>query len=342
MLDNRKALVAEMRRFNRFYTRTVGLLDETLTQSAFTLTEARVLFELGHRASPVASGNTGELGLLAEAFHLDVGPAASDIARELRLDPAYLTRILRKFAAAGLTEARADPADRRRQILSLTARGGAALARLQAAADTDIARLVRGLPDGKLRELEDALRKTMELLGELPRGKPQIALRPHRVGDIGWVIQRQASLYAEEYGWNAEFEALLAEIGAGFIRNFTSGRDFCWIAESEGQPVGAVFLVHDDNEIAKLGETTKLGETAKLRMLHVESAARGQGVGTRLVKECISQARECGYKRLVLWTNDILVAARNIYERAGFRLVSEERHHSFGKDLVGQTWELVL
>ncbi|WP_026615797.1 bifunctional helix-turn-helix transcriptional regulator/GNAT family N-acetyltransferase [Ensifer aridi] len=308
MQVDRSALIGEIRRFNRFYTRTIGLLDETLTESAFTLTEARVLFELGHRD----------------------GPAASEIAAELRLDPAYLARILRKFAADGLTKAHADGADRRRRILSLTNKGRAALAELQAAAERDIARLVRNLSDEKLRELEGALGKTMELLRGSPAEGPAILLRSHRIGDIGWVVQRQAVLYAEEYGWDITYEALAAEIGAAFIRNFREGRDFCWIAELDGAPVGAVFLVHENDE------------TARLRLLHVERAARGLGIGKRLVDACIEQARASGYRRVVLWTNDVLASARAIYERAGFRLVAEERHLSFGKHLVGQTWELAL
>ena len=330
MSSDRQTLVAQFRGFNRFYTRTIGLLEETLTRSAFTLTEARVLFEIGHRSSPLAARPSGELGFLADTFHLDEGPAASEIATDLRLDPAYLTRILKTFAAAGLTEARADAADRRRRILSLTKAGEAALAGLQAAADRDIADLVGTLPDEKISELSHALNVLTGVLGEPAAEAPHIELRPHRVGDIGWVIHRQARLYAEEYGWNIEFEALLAEIGAGFIRDFKPGRDFCWIAELDAMPVGAVFLVHENDEIAKL------------RLLHVEEAARGHGIGTRLVGECVRQARECGYKRLVLWTNDVLTAARKLYERAGFKLVAEEKHHSFGKDLVGQTWELTL
>jgi DNA-binding MarR family transcriptional regulator/GNAT superfamily N-acetyltransferase len=325
-----EGLVADVRRFNRLYTRTIGLLEETLTRSAFTLTEARVLFEIGHRGSPVSPKANLELGFLADTFHLEVGPAASEIAEDLRLDPAYLTRILKKFAGASLTEARTDPADGRRRILSLTGAGAAALAKLQAAADEDIRHLVSAFPGERQPELGNALRIMTELLGEAARA-PSIALRPHRVGDIGWVVQRQARLYAEEYGWNIEFEALLAEIGAAFIRNFQPGLDFCWIAELSGQPVGAVFLVHNDDE-----------RSAKLRMLHVEKAARGHGIGARLVEECVEQARRCGYRRMVLWTNDVLVAARKLYERAGFRLVEEDRHHSFGKDLVGQTWELAL
>ena len=333
MLDERNALVAQIRHFNRFYTRTVGLLDATLTQSEFTLTEARVLFELGHHtgaASAEIADERGLRGFLAGAFRLESGPVASEIASQLRVDAAYLTRILRRFAGEGLTEARTDPTDRRRRVLSLTSRGEAALARLQAAADRDTARLIESVPDDRLHELGSALRKTGELLGDPASENDTVALRPHRVGDVGWVVQRQAQLYAQEYGWNIEFEAMLAEIGADFIRNFAPGRDFCWIAERGGEPLGAVFLVHLDDKVAKL------------RMLHVEASARGMGIGKRLVAECVSQARACGYIRLVLWTNDILVAARAIYERAGFKLVSEEHHHSFGKELTGQTWELDL
>lgn len=312
MRDDRNALVGEVRRFTRFYTRTVGLLDATLSRSPFTLAEARVLFEIGHAAP---------LDRLS----------ASDIAAELRLDPAYLARILRRLAGEGLTSTSPDPSDGRRRILSLTAEGGAALDILQADADRDIARLVGDLPDGQVGELRHALAQTMRLMKGAPADRPHIALRAHRAGDLGWVVQRQSLLYTTEYGWNIEFEALLAEICAAFVRNFREDRDFCWIAELDRRPVGAVFLVHGDDE----------GE-ARLRMLHVEADARGLGIGQLLVSTCIGQAREAGYRRLALWTNDILAGARRIYERAGFSLVAEEAHHSFGKDLVGQTWALDL
>jgi DNA-binding MarR family transcriptional regulator/GNAT superfamily N-acetyltransferase len=329
-MSDRTQLIAEIRRFNRFYTRTIGLLEETLTASPYTLTEARVLFELGHRTSSAVSEVAGEREFLASAFDLNVGPAASEIAEELRLDPAYLTRILRKFGAAGLTEVRADPSDGRRRILLLTAKGRAALAELQAAANKDIAKLIRNLPDEKLHELGNALRKTTELLGGPAKEKPQVTLRPHRPGDVGWVVYRQAILYAEEYGWDITYEALVAEIGASFIRNFVPGKEFCWIAEMDGIRAGAVFLVR------------KSEEEAQLRLLHVEREARGLGIGSKLVAECVETARQVGYRKMVLWTNDVLVDARRIYERAGFKLTSEERHHSFGKDLNGQFWELVL
>jgi DNA-binding MarR family transcriptional regulator/GNAT superfamily N-acetyltransferase len=332
MLDDRRVLIAEIRRFNRFYTRLIGLLEEKLTSSAFTLTEARVLFELGHRTNKIEAGRNGEAGFLARTFQLDVGPVASEIAAELRLDPAYLTRILRKFAADGLTDVHADPVDGRRRILSLTPAGRKALAALQAAADRDIGRLTEGLSQDDIGELSGALGTVARLLGAAEASRADVEVRSHRVGDIGWVIQRQAQLYAEEYGWNGEFEALLAEIGSDFIRNFRPGGDFCWIAERQGTRLGAVFLVHDPDD----------PEAAKLRMLHVERAARGHGIGGLLVDLCIYQARASGYRILTLWTNDVLVAARRIYERRGFSLVSEERHHSFGKELVGQYWRLDL
>jgi DNA-binding MarR family transcriptional regulator/GNAT superfamily N-acetyltransferase len=332
MLDERRALVAEIRSFNRFYTRLIGLLEEKLTSSAFTLTEARVLFELGHRTNKVEAAGYGWSAFLTRSFHLDVGPVASEIAAELRLDPAYLTRILRKFSAEGLTDVHADPADGRRRILSLTAAGRKALASLQAAADQDIGRLTEGLSQEDVGELGGALSTVERLLGAAEIAPADVKVRPHRVGDIGWVIQRQAQLYAEEYGWNGEFEALLAEIGSDFIRNFRPGSDFCWIAERAGSRLGAVFLVHDPDD----------PKSAKLRMLHVEGAARGHGIGGLLVDLCIKQARASGCQVLTLWTNDILIAARRIYEKRGFVLVGEERHHSFGKDLVGQYWRLDL
>ena len=330
---DRDQLVRQVRDFNRFYTRTVGLLEETLSQSAFTLTEARVIFEIGHRAhGGLAPDIAGERGFLARTFRIDVGAVASDIARDLRLDPAYLTRILKKFAAANLVAMSPDPSDGRRRMLTLTRQGMAALAGLQAAADRDIGRLLEPLPDESLPHLAAALHRVEALLGREAPAAGQVVLRPHRAGDIGWVVQRQSLLYTLEFGWTIEFEALVAEIGAGFIRNFVEGRDYCWIAELDGCPVGAIFLVHDEED----------PHCARLRMLHVEACARGRGVGRLLVEACIEKARAFGYRRLALWTNDILHEARRIYERAGFRLLAEEPHHSFGKDLVGQTWELRL
>jgi DNA-binding MarR family transcriptional regulator/GNAT superfamily N-acetyltransferase len=328
-MSDRASVVADIRRFNRIYTRMIGVLDETFEHSPFTLTEARVLFEIGHRAPP-AEDRPDERGFLARTFHLAGGPAASEIAAELRLDPAYLTRILREFAADGLTEVRPDPTDGRRRILSLTAKGADALVRLQAATDADTAALISGLSDERRRQLGVAMRTITGLLGGEKPAKPEVTIRPHRIGDVGWVIERQARLYADEYGWNGEYEALVSEIGAAFIRNFKPGREFCWIAELDGRRAGAVFLVE------------KSEHEAQLRLLHVERSARGHGIGSRLVAECVATARAAGYSKMMLWTNDVLVDARGIYERAGFRLTKEEKHHSFGKDLTGQFWELDL
>ena len=300
--------IADVRRFNRFYTRTAGLLNETLTRSDFTLTEARVLFELGQKERA----------------------GASDLARELTLDAAYLARILKRFKAAGLLVTKADPADGRRRSLELTERGRSTVRDLHKRADRDASRLLAPLAPKRRDELVRAMRA---IESELAGGKDEagdIVLRPHRIGDMGWIVHRQAILYAEEYGWDIGYEGLIAGICGDFIRNFVPGKEFCWVAEQDGRILGSVFLVRQDDT------------TGKLRLLYVEPSARGSGLGRKLVAACIAGAREAGYRKLVLWTNDVLAAARSIYQRTGFRLVEEERHKSFGKDLVGQNWELDL
>ncbi len=300
--------VRGVREFNRFYTRTIGLLNETLTESDFTLTEARVLFELGHR---------------------DV-PTAAEIADGLLLDPAYLARILRRFRETGLLVVGADPKDRRRRTLELTAEGQRALSGLQARSEHQISAMMAGLNPVGRQNLLDAMARIRETLGQPATLASPVTLHSHEPGDIGWVIQRQASLYADEYGWNIEFEALIAGICADFLRGYQPEREFCWIAKRNGERLGAVFLVRQDEE------------EAKLRLLHVERAARGAGVGAMLVARCVEQARQCGYLRLTLWTNSILADARRLYERAGFALEREEPHFSFGKNLIGQYWRLDL
>lgn len=297
-----------VRDFNRYYTRTIGLLNETLTASDFTLTEARVLFELGHRQAP----------------------AAGEIARDLMLDPAYLARILRKFRDNGLVAVSRDVEDGRRRILALTDEGASALAGLQARSESQISALLSPIDRIGRKNLLDAMARIHETLERDRTGQAPVIYRPHRAGDVGWVIERQAQLYTQEYGWNIEFEALIAGIGSDFLGNFRPGADFCWVAERDGERLGAVFLVRQDDE------------EAKLRMLHVERAARGAGVGSGLVARCVEQAHASGYSYLTLWTNSVLVEARRLYQRAGFELVSEEPHHSFGKDLVGQYWKLKL
>mgnify|MGYP000890750931 CR=1 FL=1 len=305
-MSDRSQLVSEIRRFNRFYTRTLGLLEETLNDTDFTLTEARVLFELG-------AGET----------------SATDICGNLNLDAAYLARIVKKLTKAGLLASGIAADDRRRKTLALTAEGKVALAGLKDAASRDVAELIAPLGKAAQTRLSTAMR-TIELLLSGEKAEPKVTLRPHAIGDVAWVVERQCRLYAEEYGWNGEYEALACEIVAAFIRNFKPDKEFCWIAELDGVRAGAVFLVQ------------KSETEGQLRLLHVERAARGMGVGSSLVAECIAAARRAGYRRLVLWTNSPLVDARRIYERAGFTLVEEDGHHSFGKDLVGQNWELVL
>ena len=300
--------VAEVRRFNRFYTRTAGFLNETLTQSAFTLAEARILFELAYGPSPFAV----------------------DIGRDLGLDPAYLARILKRFTAAGLVVAEPDDGDRRRRRLTLTAKGKDVMADLWAKADVDIGRMLSPLGEGQRHRLTAAMADIESVLGREGQASPEVAIRPHRAGDMGWIIHRQAVLYAEEYGWDIGYEGLIAGICSDFVLNFRPDKEYCWVAERDGAVIGSVFLVRKDDE------------AAKLRLLYVEPSARGLGIGRRLVDECITMARASGYRKLVLWTNDVLTAARKIYQKAGFVLVEEERHHSFGKDLVGQNWELEL
>ncbi|HZS84086.1 MAG TPA: bifunctional helix-turn-helix transcriptional regulator/GNAT family N-acetyltransferase [Stellaceae bacterium] len=300
--------IALMRRFNRFYTAKIGVLREGLLDSAFPLPEARVLYELANRERPVAA----------------------ELAKDLGLDPGYLSRILRGFERRGLLSRQPSPEDGRRSLLSLTEAGRQAFAPLDARSRSEIGAMLVGLSAGEQRRLIEAMRTIESLLGAVTKGKPPYLLRPHRPGDMGWIVHRQAVLYAEEYGWDEQFEALIAEIAAGFIKRFDPKRERCWIAEREGEIVGSVFLVK------------KSATAAKLRLLYVEPEARGLGIGSRLVAECIRFARQVGYRKITLWTNSILVAARHIYEAAGFRLVGEEAHHSFGHDLVAETWELRL
>jgi DNA-binding MarR family transcriptional regulator/N-acetylglutamate synthase-like GNAT family acetyltransferase len=300
--------IAAVRRFSRFYTRRIGVLREGLHDSPFSLTEARVLYELAHRD----------------------GLTASQLAKELALDPGYLSRILRGFARRGLLQRTASDADGRQSLLALTKAGRSAFAPLDAASREEIGAMLAALSGPQQRRLVAAMLTIEGLLDADAGVREPYLLRSHQPGDIGWVTHRQGVLYAEEYGWDERFEALVAEIGAKFINEFDPARERCWIAERHGEIVGSVFLVKQSARVAKL------------RLLYVEPAARGLGIGRRLVDECIRFARQKGYRKLVLWTNDILVSARRIYQAAGFKLVAEERHRSFGHDLVGQNWELEL
>lgn len=303
-----KERIDAVRAFNRFYTRQIGLLDEGLLKSAFSLTEARVLYELAH---------------------LD-GLTATDLGRDLGLDAGYLSRLLKKFEERGLVERAATEADARRSSIVLTPAGRQAFAPLNQDSHDQVAALLDRLPALEQDRLVKAMQTVQRLLGEGAAPKVPYMLRPLQVGDIGWIVRRQGMIYAQDYGWDETYEALVAEILGAFIKSFDPKWERSWIAEREGEVVGSVFLVRKSEEVAKL------------RLLYVEPSARGLGIGKRLVDECIGFARAKGYKMLTLWTNDILTAARHIYEAAGFKLVEEERHHSFGKDLVGQNWNLQL
>jgi DNA-binding MarR family transcriptional regulator/N-acetylglutamate synthase-like GNAT family acetyltransferase len=300
--------VAAVREFNRFYTRRIGLLDEGYLSSRFSLTEVRVLYELAHRGSATAS----ELG------------------RDLGIDPGYLSRILRGFARRGVVARTAAKDDARRAILRLTARGKATLAPLEARARDQIGVMLENVPAAEQDRLVASMRTIERGLRPGAGAAPKVTLRSHRPGDMGWVVERHGALYWEEYGWDESFEALVADIVAKFITHLDPKRERCWIAEVDGERVGCVFCVKKSKTFAKL------------RLLLVEPRARGLGVGSRLVDECIRFARAAGYRQVTLWTNDVLVAARRIYERAGFELVESERHRSFGKALVGQNWTLRL
>lgn len=299
-----------VRRFNRFYTRKIGLLEEGLLHSPFTLTEARVVYELAHRKRTTAT----------------------QLCEELGLDAGYLSRLLAAFQKRGFIEKRPAEADRRQQILSLTDAGQEAFAALDAASRGEIAALLSGLSDISQDRLVHAMESIEGLLGAPPESGVPYILRRHQSGDMGWVVQRHGALYNQEYGWDETFEALVAEIVAGFIRTFDHKRERCWIAEKEGENVGSVFLVAHPERPG----------VARLRLLLVEPKARGLGIGKRLVQECSRFARQAGYHTITLWTNSVLHAARRLYEQEGYRLIKEGPHHSFGHDLVGQTWELAL
>lgn len=300
--------VAAVRRFNRFYTQRIGVLEQGLLRTSFSLAEARVLYELAHRDKPTATA----------------------LAKDLGLDAGYLSRMLRGFRRRGLIARETSKVDGRQTLLSLTERGAKAFAPLDARTREQIALMLGPLPAAKQERLVAAMHAIEGLLDAAPETKAPFVMRSHRPGDMGWVIACHGALYAEEYGWDETFEALVAEIAAQFIRAFDAKRECCWIAERDGEPAGSVFLVKQS------------ARTAKLRLLIVDPKARGLGIGARLVEECVRFARAAGYKKIILWTQSILVGARRIYEKAGFRLAKTEPHTSFGHDLTGEYWELRL
>ena len=288
-----------VRRFNRFYTRQIGVLHEHLLDSPFSLTEVRILYELAHRNDLTSA----------------------DLCRELGLNAGYLSRVISGFGKQGLIAKTRSPTDARATRLQLTDAGQRTLAPLVDASRRDVAAMLARLPPTAQQDLVAAMEQIENLLAQPSQS---YLLRNPQPGDMGWIIHRQAVLYAQEYGWNSEYEALVADILARFVREFDPARERCWIAEQDGKVIGSVFVVRQDDT------------TAKLRLLYVDPCARGLGIGSRLVDECLRFSRQVGYTKIVLWTNSILTDARRIYDKAGFQLVEEEAHHSFGKDLVGQ------
>jgi DNA-binding MarR family transcriptional regulator/N-acetylglutamate synthase-like GNAT family acetyltransferase len=300
--------VDAVRHFNRFYTQQIGVLREGLLKSRFSLTEGRVLYELAHR----------------------VEPTATELCKDLGLDAGYLSRILRNFEKQGFIDRKTSEADGRQSHLSLTRRGRASFAPLNQRSHDEVAAMLGKLSVADRARLTAAMQTIEELLGAQRQPKEPYLLRPHQPGDMGWVIHRHAVLYAQEYRWNEQFEALVAGITADFIEKFDPRLDRCWIAERDGGIIGSAFLVKKSKGVAQL------------RLLLVEPNARGLGLGRRLVDECVRFARQAGYKKITLWTNSILHSAQSIYLAAGFQLIAEEPHHSFGHDLTGQNWELKL
>jgi len=304
-----EAGVAAIRRFNRFYTRQIGALREGLLDSEFSLTEARVLYELAQGAGSIT---------------------ATDIGRTLGLDPGYLSRMLRTFEERRLVQRRPSTSDARRSNLALTQKGRSAFARLDALARAEIADVLRGHSAADQRTLVRAMHSIERVLASTELEPQTLELRDPRPGDMGWVIERHGEIYADEYGWSANFEALVAQIVAQFMREHDPERERCWIAWLDEERVGSIFLVrHSEN-------------VARLRLLLVEPSARGMGVGRRLVDTCLQFARDAGYEKVTLWTNAVLDAARAIYVANGFRLVREEAHTHFGSEQLGQDWELEL
>ena len=300
--------IEAVRRFSRFYTRRIGVLEEGVLGSEFSLTEARILFELAHRETSTAS----------------------ELAKELGLNPGYLSRTLKKLEDRTLVSRTPSADDARQQHLTLTEKGAQRFAELNGRSRNDIAAMLSRLTVAQEKRLIGALTEVEALLGPETLTRVPYILRPHQPGDIGWAVQKHGELYAREYGFDDSFEALAAEIGSKFLKEFDPKKERAWIAEKDGENVGFVMLVKQSDELVKL------------RMLLVDPKARGLGIGKRLVEECIRFAQQRGYKKMTLWTNDILVAAIHIYKQCGFKLVAEERHHSFGHEMVGQTWELDL
>jgi DNA-binding MarR family transcriptional regulator/N-acetylglutamate synthase-like GNAT family acetyltransferase len=303
--------IAAVRRFNRFYTRQIGVLRKTYLDSPYTLGEMRVLYELAHGGARTAS----------------------DIARALELDAGYLSRLLRKFEKRGLISRKTSREDARRSHLALTARGAKMFAPFEERSQTQVGDMLGKLPRSEQEKLVAAMQTIEQLLesNPLPTEKPTYVLRAPRIGDFGWIVSRHGELYAQEYDWTEPFEGLCAQIVADCANSHDPKCERCWIAEMDGENVGCVMLVKDDAPTV-----------ARIRLLLVDPKARGLNLGTRLVGECVQFARAAGYKKITLWTHSVLVAARHIYEKAGFTLTSSENKHSWGQDVVAEYWDLEL
>ncbi len=308
--------VVALRAFNRFYTRRIGVLDERLYGTPFTLPQTRVLWELAHHE----------------------GITATELARLLDLDAGYLSRLLAALKARKLVRAQRSPADARQSMLSLTAAGRRAFEPMNAHSQAQTAALLSRLDEPTRRRLLQATGTIESLLGAPRTDRPPYLLRAPRPGDMGWVVARHGAIYAQEYGWDITFEGLVARIVGHYVEHFDGKREACWIAERDGQNVGCVFLVQARDDKTDKPERG----VAQLRLLIVDSAARGLGIGARLVADCERFARDAGYERIKLWTQSSLTAARAIYAKAGYRLAGSEPHHSFGVDLVGEMWEMAL
>lgn len=310
MLKNRlEERIAAVRRFNRFYTRQIGVLREVLLHSPFSLTEGRIMYELAQSS----------------------GLTATDLCRELVSDAGYVSRILARFEQQGLVEKTRAEQDGRQRLLHLTPEGRHAFSQIDRRSRDEADLMLNGLGEDDQQRLLDAMHTIEGILDKGLEQHPEpFIMRPHEPGDMGWVTHRHGVLYAREYGWNEEFEALVAQVVADFLKNYNPARERCWIAEMDGEIVGSVFVVQSSDAVAKL------------RLLLVEPKARGMGLGARLVRECIRFAKRAGYQKLVLWTNSVLLETRRIYQKSGFQLAAREEHHSFGHDLVGETWEMDL
>jgi DNA-binding MarR family transcriptional regulator/GNAT superfamily N-acetyltransferase len=302
-------VVAEVRQFNRFYTNLIGLLDKHMPGSDQTLQEGRVIYELA----------TGDK------------QTAAELARKLVIDKAQLSRVIGKLRNRRLVKSEVDPAHAKKRLLSLTPTGRAKFAELDRGTQVRLESLLRPMGVPERKKMVASMRNLQAVFREETQVAKPITLRSLAPGDIGWVIHRQAVLYTQEYGWDWTYEGLIAKILGEFCSTFDATKEDGWVAECGGQIIGSIFLMK-----------ANAPDTAKLRLLYVEPAARGQGVGRRLVDTCIVRARQLGYGKLTLWTNDVLASARRIYQACGFRLIEENHHHSFGKDLTGQTWELEL